>query len=315
MIAKGAALDVHAERLLDDIALAAEMGLQHVRLDVPWRAAQPRAGGFDGDVFERVHSAALTARAAGLAPWFRLLQPAVPLWFDDEGGFSDARTAGAWWPRWVELVSDRLGDVAAGWVPFEAPFAMSNRLEPDDPRRHGELMHHLVIAWRDAWRILRGPLPVATSLDVATERPTDESPLARAEAGRREQLRWGLWLQGFTDGIERIPGRADREIADLQGACDVIGLALRSDVETCMFRTAEHGLGLPLALTHRPTGDTDGERAKQIEAMWAEVARVADQAEVVGVTVTPFADTPGAPGVVTKDREVKDSGAAFAAAS
>jgi hypothetical protein len=176
-------------------------------------------------------------------------------------------------------------------------------------------MHHLVIAWRDAWRILHGPLPVATSLDVATERPTDESPSERMEAGRREQLRWGLWLQGFTDGIERIPGRADREIADLQGSCSIVGLALRSDVETCMFRTAEHGLGLPLSLTYRPNGDTDGERAKQIEAMWAEVGRVSDQVEVTAVTLTPFADTPGAPGLVTKDREVKDSGAAFAAAT
>jgi hypothetical protein len=237
------------------------------------------------------------------------------LWFDDEGGFTDDRTAATFWPRWVELVADRLGDVAAGWVPLEAPFAMCNRLMPDDPRRHGEVVHHVMVAWRDAWRILRGPLPVATSLDVAVERPADESPQAREEAARRDQLRWGLWLQGFTDGVVRIPGRADRSLDDLQGACDVLGLAVRSDVETCLYRVAEHGLDRPLALTYRPLGDTDGDRAKQVEAMWNEVHRASQQLDIRSVTITPFADTAGAPGIVTKDREVKDSGAAFAPAT
>ena len=40
---RGAVLDVRTERLLDDVALAAEMGLTMVRLDVPWALAQPRA--------------------------------------------------------------------------------------------------------------------------------------------------------------------------------------------------------------------------------------------------------------------------------
>jgi fructose-1-phosphate kinase PfkB-like protein len=103
---------LNAERLLDDIALAAEIGFTVVRLDVPWAEAQPRAGAFDGDVFERVHGAAQAARSAGLQPWFRLLQPTVPWWFDNEGGFTDDGTAGHWWPRWVELAAERLGDVS-----------------------------------------------------------------------------------------------------------------------------------------------------------------------------------------------------------
>lgn len=311
MIHKGAVLDVHAERLFDDIALAAELGLHDVRFDVPWAAAQPRAGAFDGDVLERVHGACQRARALGLDPWLRLLQPDVPHWFDDEGGFTDARTAGRWWPRWAEAVSERFGDVAAGWVPFEAPFAMASRLVPDDARRHGELMHQLVVAWRDAWRILRGPLPVASSLDVAVERPADDSPPARLEAGRRDRLRWDLWLRGFADGIVRVPGRADAELADLQGSLDVLGLALRADVETCLFRTAEYELGRPLQVTYRPPGTADGERAQQVRAMWQEAERAAEQVGLRGVTVVPFADRDGVPGIVTRDRELKDSGAAF----
>ena len=308
---RGAVLDVRAERLLDDIALAAEIGFTVVRLDVPWAEAQPRAGAFDGDVFERVHGAAQAARSAGLQPWFRLLQPTVPWWFDNEGGFTDDGTAGHWWPRWVELAAERLGDVAAGWVPFEAPFGICDRLMPDDPRRHGEVMHTMVVAWRDAWRLLHGPLPVISSLDVAVVRPVDDTPPAREAARRLDQLRWGLWFQGFTDGVVRIPGRADRELPDLAGSVDVLGLALRSDVETCLYRAAEYGLGRPLALTFKPVGDTDAQRSSNVTAMWREVHRAADQLDIATVLATPFADTEGNPGIVTKDRELKDSGNAF----
>lgn len=301
-------------RLADDLAFATELGLQHVRLDVPWAAAQPKPGGFDGDVFEQLHSAAAEARGMGIATWFRLLQPEVPKWFDNDGGFTDDRTAGHWWPRWVELVAERLGDVAAGWVPFEAPYAMSMRLVPDDPRRHGELMHTLVVAWRDAWRVLRVGPPVATSLDVAVERPTAPSPEAEREAHRRDQLRWGLWLDGLTDGMVRIPGRADRQLPDLAGACSIVGLAARTGVEAALQRAAEQGPERPLALTYRPTGDTDAVRAQAVTAMWRDVREAASEVEVQSVTITPFTDDPlhpDRPGIATATRVLKDSGDSF----
>lgn len=309
--ARGAVLDVREDRLADDVALAAELGLSVVRIDVPWAEGQPRAGGFDGDVFERVHGTAQTARAAGMRVWFRLLQPTVPWWFENEGGFTDDRTAGHWWPRWVELAAEHLGDVVDGWVPIEAPFGMAERLMPDDPRRHGEVMHTLVTAWRDAWRLLRGPAPVISSLDVAVVRPTDDTPPAREAARRLDQLRWGVWFQGLADGVVRIPGRADRELPDLAGSADVLGLALRGDVETCLYRAAEYGLDRPLALTFKPAGNTDAERSSHVTAMWREMHRAVEQLDVTAVLATPFADSTAGPGIVTVDRELKDSGNAF----
>lgn len=308
---RGAALDVAADRVLDDIALAAESGLQTIRLDVPWADAQPKAGAFDGDVFERIHGAAQAARGAGLEVWFRLLQPSLPHWFDDEGGFLDERKAGVFWPRWVELVADRLGDLASGWVPFEAPFGMCTRMMPDDPKRFPEVANTMVVAWRDAWRILHGRLPVATSLDVAMVRPTSDTPKARDEARQLDQFRWGLWFQGFTDGVVRIPGRAERPLADLAGSVDVIGLAMRTDVEVCLHRAAEWPLDRPFALTYKPSGETDAERAQHVAGMWREVHRAADDLPIASVIVTPFVDAPGNLGIVTKDRELKDSGHTF----
>lgn len=308
---RGAVLDVREPRLLDDVALAAEVGMTTVRIDVPWADAQPRAGAADGDVFERVQTAAQVARAAGMQTWFRLLQPTVPWWFENDGGFTDDRLTAHWWPRWVELVAERLGDEADGWVPFEAPLGIADRLMPDDPRRQAEVMHTLITSWRDAWRLLRGTAPLITSLDVAVVRPADDTPPARDAARRLDQLRWGVWFQGFTDGVVRIPGRADRELPDLAGSADVIGLALRSDVETCLYRAAEYGLDRPLALTFKPVGSTDAERSAHVTAMWREVHRAAEQLDVTAVLATPFADRDGAAGIVTKDRELRDSGHAF----
>lgn len=260
---------------------------------------------------EELRAAAIEARRLGLQPWFRLMQAELPRWFENEGGLADGKAAGRWWPRWVQAAAEHLGDLGAGWVPFEAPFAMARRIMPDDPRRHGEVMHHLVVAWRDAWRILRGGPPVATSLDVATERPLGPTQADLDEARRRDRLRWGLWLDGLAHGTVSIPGRAARELADLAGSCDVLGLAVRGDIGAALHRAAEQGPERPLALTFRPVGATDSECATSIAAMWREVRAAEGSLPIRSVTATPVFDTPEHPGLATAQRRLKDAGEAF----
>src|SRR5580765_8265058 len=146
----GAALTVEAgafARLDDVLGAATELGLGHLRFAVPWAAAEPKAGALDGTVFETLRAAAEGCRSRSIDPWFVLAQPEVPRWFDDDGGWLDARNAGKAWPRWVETAAGALGDVAAGWVPFEAPYATARRLAPTDPQRNGEVLATLVVAW------------------------------------------------------------------------------------------------------------------------------------------------------------------------
>lgn len=289
-VAKGVVLRHDPARLLDDIGFAAESGVDRVRLDVPWATAAPREAAVDGGVLEACRVAALTARAAGLEPWFRLLQYDVPHWFENEGGFSDRRNAATHWPRWVQSVADSLGDVAAGWVPFEAPGAMADRLEPDDPTRHGELVHHLFVAWRDAWRILRGGPPVASSLD---------------------QRSLGRWLPALVDGMVRIPGRVERRVADLAGAGDVIGVALRDRIESTLVMVSEVGQGRPTALTYRPAGRDETSRSEAMATVWRDAVRSVGDTGLTAVWVTPFVESPGQPGLCTGDHRLTDTGAAF----
>ncbi len=265
----GAVVGLHDDALHDEIDRALGLGLQHVRLTVSWARAQPRAGALAGDVVERVLATARTLRAGGVRVWMCLLSPDVPTWFDNEGGFTDDRFAGHWWPRWVETAASAFGDDVDGWVPFEAPFAMMRRLAPDDARVQGEVMSTLTVAWRDAWRILHGPVPVATSLDVRTVRIPTDDVVAAAWARREDHLRWRTWLRALSDGMVTVPGRSDREVADLAGACDQLGIAVSGtgvgDLEALLHRVAEQGPEQPLALTFRPLGPDLDARAEAVD--------------------------------------------------
>ena len=61
---------------------------------------------------------------------------------------------------------------------------------------------------------------------------------------------------------------------------------MRGDTETLLYRAAEQGPERPLALTFKPVGDTDGERAQAIETMWRSTRRAAEELSVVAVTIT-----------------------------
>jgi hypothetical protein len=276
--------------LRDDLEVAAGLHLGHVRLTVPWSTAQPKPDMLDGSVVETVRETAHAVRAAGGRLWLCLLSPEVPRWFDNEGGFTDAATARHWWPRWVETMADAVGDDVDGWVPFEAPFAMANRLEPTDPRAHGTLVDTLLVAWRDAWRVLNGPHPIATSLDVRVVAIPRDDVVAAELARREEHLRWQTWLRALRDGTITIPGRADRELADLAGSCDQLGIAASGAtatmLEPLLHRTTEDGPDRPIAITFRPLGPDRDARGEAVDLVSRRVDELARSFPIERLTFT-----------------------------
>lgn len=308
----------HVDRLRahEDVTLLGELGSKVIRLGLDWSWLQPTAGAIDGDAAEFYLGLTQVARSAGVALQFALLERDVPKWFDNEGGFADAKWAGHWWPRWVEACADTFGDSVDGWIPIDHPLGVANRTVRDDPRKHGEVLDTLATAWRDAWRILRGGPPIVTSFGLEIVRPVDQTIPAEHNAKRLDQIRFRLWFQGLLDGIVSIPGRADREVGDLAGSFDVLGVIVRHENDTLglLHRAAEMvDIGSkPMSVTLLMGASSDATRELVVERFMEQVTEAASGLPLQTVLVSPTFDLDGEErGIITRDRDLKDSGRLF----
>ena len=215
-------------RYVEDLELLAQSGIRAIRLGLDWARLQSAPGRVDDDWREWYHGVLLVSQRLGIDVWLALHESTVPAWFDDEGSFGDRRTATLAWPRWVETAAELFGDLAAGWFPLVDPVTAAARWS-DDPRRHEEALINLAVAWRDAWRILRGGPPVATALGLFNTRPVGHGVPAEKRARFEEYLRWRLWLRALRDGVLRLPNGSERQIADLDGSLDHLGIVTTLD--------------------------------------------------------------------------------------
>lgn len=301
----------------DDIATLASVGVTDLRVGFDWARLEPRPGGLDGQWVEWYSDVITAASMNGVRIWAILLERTIPTWFDDEGGFLDTKAASRRWPLFVEQIAEVFGDRVDGWFPIEDPIGFAARTEAEDARRHGELIDTLVVAWRDAWRILHGGPPIAKSLTVRHVRPDHTSPDASERARREDHLRFTTFLRGLRDGNVVIPGRADRQLADLAGAVDVIGIKMRSDLgddstiddeslrrwqeraQTLIHRVVDDGPDRPLTIIHRANRRTTTETSRDVEVLSEAFIRAVDSCRRDGIAIDSVFVEPG----IAADRE------------
>jgi beta-glucosidase len=130
----------------------------------------------------------------------------VPRWFDNDGGFGNAETFTTWWPRWVERVAERFGDLVGGWVPFACIPA-----EADQP-------------WIDTWGILAGGPPVAAAVDLRDRAGTVDSYVDRANL--LGAVLTGDWDRNDQVGAAELSRSADRWGGEVREAAEAIGTPL-----------------------------------------------------------------------------------------
>jgi hypothetical protein len=263
---------VVAESRPDDLAALASAGVTAVRLTARWGDLQPGPDRWSGPAVETLAASVAAAQAAGLAPWLALLGRRTPNWFEDDGGFADAKTAGRWWPRYVEGVADRFGDDVAGWLPMVEPVGFAAHAFADG----GETVmamgrRTLLVAWRDSWRILHGDAPVSTAIAL---RPWDDE-----------------WPRALRTG-EPVPNGL--ELEGLAGACDLLGALLAVDPSSpaeewaeLLVRLAAEGPDRPLAVLAALGGSNDEERADAAGVLVDAVSLTASDGVAVEIT---FAD-------------------------
>jgi beta-glucosidase len=302
-----------ATRFSEHFAQLAESGIAECRFTLDWARIVPRAGRPDGGALEHVEAIVEAATAAGLGVWVGLHDVSLPGWFVDEGGFADDKARGRFWPAYVDAVAETVGDAVAGWFPTIAPFTFARRgyLIGDrppgrrDPETHANVVRGVWLAWRDAWRVLRGGPPVATALDLAPVYRADNTVIAQQAARRFDDGTFGVAVSALRDGLLRVPGLAELEVPDLQNAFDVAGLtyagAVALDGEEALSpyppaarqpwleglgivvrRLAEELPDRPMVVAGLPVPSDADERAEMLPAAVA----VLDDARADGVDVT-----------------------------
>lgn len=234
-----------AESWREDLEQLAGLGVDAVVLTLEWARLVPRPGEIATVEVEHRRELLAAARAAGLTVWACLVDGTLPGWFaDDEGGFADDRARQLVWPRHIDWVGERFGDLVDGWIPQREPLLWAARRfatgEAPPGRRDARLAAAAVRAAMEAdgeaWRLLQGTAPVATYQTArairAARAPSGEEDVRAVEAARFvERLLWHPWVSALGEGVIVAGDLPHRSADHLRGAFDRVVVELRPAVE------------------------------------------------------------------------------------
>ena len=228
-----------ATRYAEDLALLADHGLAAVRLTVDWARVMPAAGRLDAPGGGSTSGGCSTppqgrrrrgvgrpprARPAGLVPRRGRLRrrpgAGLVVALGRAGGRRSSATA---WPGGSRCSSPctwALDGYLRGVTP-------PGRRDPEVVRGDRARASTWPGATRGGSCAAEGRRwPPPTGSAACTSRTPPCRPGSQARLA--DDLLWGSWVSGLRDGILRVPGLADEEVADLAGSGDLAGHHLRT---------------------------------------------------------------------------------------
>ncbi len=220
----------------EDLRQLASLGLQEIMLTAEWARLQPDEDRYDPAEVEFQRGVLLRAVELGLKPWLCLVDGTLPGWFaDNEGGFSDDRSRSLLWPRHIDWIGENFGDLVAGIVPQREPILLALRqfryatAPPGwaDTKRAAKAVRAAVLADGEAWRMLKGSVPVATFQTGRIVHWDADNVKARPEANLLDDYLWQSWTIALSDGELPVPGTTTTSVPHLRDAFDRIIVQLR----------------------------------------------------------------------------------------
>jgi beta-glucosidase len=263
-------------RYREDFSILAGLGLTHHRLGIEWARIEPAEGRTDGSAVEHYQAVLRAGRETGMQLWACLHHVTLPGWFVDAGGFADERGRYLW-ARHVDRVAELFGADVAGWMPVGEPSAYATLgflqgVHPpgrSDPEAFAKALRGVWLAWRDAWRLLRGGPPVCTAWNLSPVFAADHTVPARRWARLTDEVLWDVGIRAIRDGVLAVPGLAEEEVPDLQGSADLIGFSYQAALAV---DAAGGFLPYPDGARVGPTGD-----APWSEGLGITIRRLAEQ--------------------------------------
>ena len=248
-IANGDTGDVACDayhRFVEDVRLAAAMGLTAYRFSVAWPRVLPdgsgRVEGRGLAYYDRLVDSIL---AAGMEPFLTLYHWDLPQALQDRGGWPDRATAAAF-AAYAETVARRLGDRVRFWTTLNEPWVIAfighyeGRHAPGlrDLGAAVAASHHLLLAHGQAVEALRAELPSAArigiTLNLTPVEPAGADPGAAGAVTRMDGYinRWfldPLAGRGYPADMvalygSRVPLIEEGDLATIAAPIDFLGV-------------------------------------------------------------------------------------------
>jgi len=209
----------HYHRFKEDVALLRDIGVSSYRFSLSWSRLLPSGRGQVNqqgiDFYSRLIDELL---AAGIQPNVTLYHWDLPQALEDEGGWINRDTVGAF-ADYAELAFESYGDRVRRWATLNEPISIwvgyaMGVFAPgrSDEKTARQALHHALVAHGrgvEAFRAARHPGEIGAVFDIWQRHPATDKPEDRAIADRDEDDGFRFFLDPVLKGdySERIRNR------------------------------------------------------------------------------------------------------------
>jgi beta-glucosidase len=241
----GAVACDHYHRWADDVALMAEMGVEHYRFSMSWSRVQADGQGAWNEAGFAFYDRLLTALAErGIQAHLTLNHWDLPQALQDQGGWASRATC-THFVRYAQEVARRFGDRLASLVTHNEPWVIAILGHQDGVFAPGlkarsiayQVSHHLLLSHGMAVQALRQshpklPLGIVLNLSPIYPASADEADVAKARLDDGMIVRWymdALFHARYPADVlahlgEDAPQVQDGDLATVAQPLDFVGV-------------------------------------------------------------------------------------------